>query len=198
MLLTVTSQAHLRLHSRCSQHSISNTCYGYILSVIKLCLVEESKANWSSAFNVPKVFPLVSPGALTPSVNHMAAAQTLTPQILIHWVPAWCCVPPWLWSSGCCLFTAQVATTSAVYLSTHSFIFFHNFKDYPSCSGTWSGVSEENVPLEFIGLQFGHPLQAILGFLYPHNYSICRQEESVVQLQVTPKFLKRPPETGRP
>ena len=41
------------------------------------------------------------------------------------------------------------------------------------------GVSE-NLAMEFNCLQFGHPLQAIQGFLYPHNCSTHQQEESGV------------------
>ena len=75
-------QSHLGhmlwLHSRCDPNvpssPISGTCYGYIPNVIKLCLVGTSEANWSSAFNVPKMFPLV-PGALAPSVIKVVCAQ---------------------------------------------------------------------------------------------------------------------------
>ena len=42
------------------------------------------------------------------------------------------------------------------------------------------GVSEENLATEFNYLQFGHCLQAVQGFLYPHNCSTCQQEESGV------------------
>lgn len=54
------------------------------------------------------------------------------------------------------------------------------------------GVSE-NLAMEFNCLQFGHPLQAIQGFLYPHNCSTCQQEESGVLhlLQVSGHVSKK-------
>ena len=72
----------LWLHSRCDPNvpssPISNTCYGYIPNVIKLCLVETSEANWSSSFNVSKMFPLV-PGALAPSESTFISALESSP-----------------------------------------------------------------------------------------------------------------------